>query len=540
MSRRTPPKYPRKYRAYWPSSLTYPASENFRGYGSDGSEARGDVLYIGHDISERMVALKAFIDSIKINLDKDGTFTEGKDKNHKIFKPYNGKMSYNVSLNIPAHTVNESRNNLSKIAELQRYIVPGQEMDLSKLGVKISAEDKEKKHYTKNLFSVFFKNLINSGRDYGALPRIRSYKDLFDYGFPCYLESINYEPDLEMGFFVWKSFKFPKNIKLNLTLNLETDIHKNFGSDGFPLKTIKSFIVNGMYHPEDSQLFPFLVSVKTANVKEMNRLPRIDYTTSEMNDLKYMNSKQDSYIFISLLTDKDDVAFPKTRGCDFFDPKVTRRRYVFFKPFLESFSREVKVDANISVSKHLDLDQAFQYSTYNGIDYKFKFNISADDIEEAKKNCGKIQYLMRMFFKKNNDDDKYPGEINKKPYLSVYIPHMIEKAKANRAPQFNFASALDNSVTMIPDTMSFEISSELGFFEENDKLYPKVMSIEMSFVLEDVRSLNPFRKFKSGHENFYSIDYDPYPEEQSFLDNINDENPILFPLNIKYANVTKT
>ena len=118
-------RFPAAFGPYAVAEVIHPKpGRNFRGFGSDGSEATGDVLYIGSDNYERMIAFKAFIENITINCDKDGTFTESTDQNYKVYKEYNGKFSYNVTLNLPAHSANESRNNLAKIAELQRLIMP--------------------------------------------------------------------------------------------------------------------------------------------------------------------------------------------------------------------------------------------------------------------------------------------------------------------------------------------------------------------------------------------------------------------------------
>ena len=38
------------------------------------------------------------------------------------------------------------------------------------------------------------------------------------------------------------------------------------------------------------------------------------------------------------------------------------------------------------------------------LDYKLKINIPANSLYEAKKNCAKIQYLMRMFYKTFNNE----------------------------------------------------------------------------------------------------------------------------------------
>ncbi|HAI37620.1 MAG TPA: hypothetical protein DCM40_05595, partial [Maribacter sp.] len=52
--------------------------------------------------------------------------------------------------------------------------------------------------------------------------KINSFTDLIQRGFPCYIESISYEPQPDAGFFEFDSFLYPKNIKLNLELKYES------------------------------------------------------------------------------------------------------------------------------------------------------------------------------------------------------------------------------------------------------------------------------------------------------------------------------
>ena len=548
-------KYPKRYSGYYPPGITYPSSETFRGYGSDGSEATGHIIYIGNDNVERIVGLKAFIETIKINIDKDGAYTEGKDKNHKIYKPYSGHLSYNITINVPAHSVNESRNNLAKISELQRYIVPGDALDERKIKKLTGTTAELGKAFPKNSFSVFFKNLINNGIDYSGWPKISSYDDLYKWGMPCYIESLNYEPDMDAGFFRWGNFNFPRNIKLNLTLNYNPDGLKVSGDDavivgsaGTQIQTITSFNVNGHYGQTDSQLFPFLVSVKTSGHAELNsELATQDFTTSEMNSYKYLNATNSLYIFISMVIDgNSNEGLPGTEDYAMYSAVNSRRRYVVFKPYIESFTREVKVDTTTKDAKETDIDKSQIYTTFNGIDYKFKFNVVADNLIEAKKNCGKIQYLMRMFFKPKTGKATDNNLKDRAGYLKVYIPEMLEKAGASRTVSRNsFSSMYENAIALVPDSFNFEIDADAGFFEEGvGKLYPKIMSVEMGFSLDDKRNLNQFNALKyedeSGTERSeYTISYDKYTGNSTFKENIGDKNPLLFPMNIKYANVKK-
>ncbi|HAI37061.1 MAG TPA: hypothetical protein DCM40_02435, partial [Maribacter sp.] len=119
-------RIPSEYTPYNLSGISAtPIDGDFKAYGSDYSELGGHVLYIGSVPTERMVVFKAFFESIKMNLQKETEILKKESQNFSIIKERVGELSFDVTLNVPAHSTNEARNNLAKIAELQRLMVPG-------------------------------------------------------------------------------------------------------------------------------------------------------------------------------------------------------------------------------------------------------------------------------------------------------------------------------------------------------------------------------------------------------------------------------
>src|SRR6056300_1567049 len=98
------------------------SDENSRGTGSDTTN-KSHILYIGSAPLERVVGFKAFIESFKINLQKEKEIVSPNNQNRSYIKEKEGSLSYNLSLNVPAHSTNEAINNMAKIEELQRLIV---------------------------------------------------------------------------------------------------------------------------------------------------------------------------------------------------------------------------------------------------------------------------------------------------------------------------------------------------------------------------------------------------------------------------------
>jgi len=533
---------PGKYNGYWPSSTKYPVDSTVRGYGSDGSEGSAAnktdyVLYIGFEPNDRVVALKAFIDSIKLSVSKDGNWDIKKDNLIPVFIPLSGKAGYQITLNLPAHSANESRNNLAKIAELQRMITPSIKLPIRQ------RPDGRGTATRLNIFRVLFRNLINNGNgniDASAAPS--DFNDLMDIGLPCYIENIKYEPDLEMGFFspvtgrsgVIDYGKYPKNIKLNLTLNIVTDY-----AGGGIYSPIRSFNSNGTYSSSDAGFFPFLVKPEHDN-GEFERADINFQNTpaflkqSKMNRISLLASEK-AYIFISIPI-KTNTLVPPAQSTYYMKDYVNykRTRYVMFKPFIEEFTRDYKTQVTLE-----DFQDAAVYTkpkdfSYDVMTYNIKFNIVSYSVTEAIQNCAKIQYLIKMFYKLNKCDNDGLTE-QERNYLRVYIPQMIENAGSTGASDTSFKANYDNSVALVPGTIDFNIDASMGFFENNGNLYPKVMSIGMELVDGLSANMQQLYLRTAGGKEVY--DFAEIAVGSDRLDNIQGYNPRNYPLNKKYTKI---
>ena len=106
-------------------TIATPIPNQFKAYGTDYSEIGDNIIYFSSIPLERTVAFKAFFESIKINFQKEVDELKKAQQNFVIVSEKHTQLSYDIVLNLPAHSVNESRNNLAKIEELQRLILPG-------------------------------------------------------------------------------------------------------------------------------------------------------------------------------------------------------------------------------------------------------------------------------------------------------------------------------------------------------------------------------------------------------------------------------
>jgi len=461
----------------------------FRGYGSDTTDSTDNVIYIYSPPLKRLVALKAFIESYKISLTKDTEFKNEADKDSKIFSEFASDLSFDITLNVPAHSVNESRNNTAKLEELQRLI--------SRLGEQGQFDPSfgEKNSY----FTVWFKNLISSGNKISNYPRPTTITelDMIKNGFFCYIESINFEPDMEAGFFDYDDvtdgkhglYLFAKNIKLNLRLNYGVELSQQNIRELRPLgvsiaEPFMAFSQNGHYSAGDNAGFPFGVRVGTREHLEIFS-GKSDYTTDSMNTLDYslqgnLRNLDNSFFFMSMNIDQDTM--PNNTS----SRESKRKRWIVFKGFIDNFSRNYSVntpklegDKERIFNAPLDTDRE---TTFEALDYSIKINVPAGDLEEAKKNCGKIQYLTRMFVKKHKPSGLQGArsEIlsSTRKALKVYCPSFIENPNTTTFQPKDFDGMYANSLELFLTDVQIEIDMDSGFFEEKGNLYPKFFSLE--------------------------------------------------------------
>jgi len=482
------------------------------------SASGNDFIYIASVPLERTIVFKAFLESVKLNFTREHEIKKDKDKSDSTYVFHAGNVEYDITINIPAHSHNEAVNNMAKIEELQRLIT-NISHSIGSSGIISGVSNRTK--VTNPLFKVWFKNIINlgSGTKSFPTPENASFTDIFKHGLQCIIDTVNYEPDLDAGFFEFDNFLYPKNIKLTLKMQMEgwSGI-ENPDALRFP---ILGFKINGQFAEDDGGFFPFNVRVKTSSThKESDNVDPVpvEYTTTSLNkiDNSQHGSKNNTYMFISLPINHTSAAkFSLT------SPYCLRKRYVVFKGFFDSFSRQHDVEIpKIEGSKLLKVGSWSETgldTTTKTLSYKVKLILPAGDLEEAKKNCGKIQYLARMFFKPdynataeemvkqfkvaqrlrsilinnlgpneslNEDNLKLQGFGLANRVLSVYSPSMIEKPGASRGfvDPNNFDSMFSNSISIFLTNFSLDFNMDMGFFVDKDTMiYPKEMSIDLEF-----------------------------------------------------------
>lgn len=508
-----------------------------------------NIIYFYCVPLERGIALKAFFDSFKINFTKKIDKVKKEDSSRDKIKEYASDLSYDITLNVPAHSLDESKNNLGKISDLQRLIAP-----INNFGGPLNPIGVSKLFASKvPYFSVWFKNLISSGIFYSKYqtPINVSDADIINHGFICLIEEIKYEPDIEKGFFDADNYLFPKNIKLTLKLEFRiqikgiTPIIVQRSIDRLFPKDIPffSFNSNGHYSSLDSGLFPFgvgSVSKFKENYSIRESMKEVDedfggivFDTDDMNNLdsSFEGNYDKTRIFISMNHSEDRL----TESANFTSPDNTRRRYVCFKGYIDSFDRSAKMAYSTNDDKTKILGTStVDLSTKSLLDelnFNVSFSVPAGSLIEAKKNCAKIGSLLRMSMKRadKNITPASVQEYTKKlkqanGKVKVYIPHIIESSSASKYVK-SFASMYDSAIDLFITNFTVDIDVEKGFYDDpSGKLWPKNFKISLSFDTDSPNYLLKNYTLENEYDPpFYSTEFADGEDPKE------DEDPSKFP-----------
>lgn len=504
-----------------------------------------DNIYIAHLPLNRYISLKAFVGSISIECTKEVEKNEDKNKNHTIISEYGGTFNYDVKIDMPAATVEESRNNLAKIEELQKLI---SRYSLDQYANKAYRDISNNNGTALPIFKVWFRNLISAGRYYKDYPstNVVEFKDIDHHGLACYIDSISYEPDFDMGFFEDDRFLFPKNISLSLKLVYDGD--GDASRKGINGVAINGFKSNGAFSGDDFGAAPFGViateeeitytSEALNNRRVYGKNP--EFTTETMNkiDTSVEGGKEDTYLFISLIG---------TSGL---------KRYVRFKGYIESHSRDYAVNVMYADSKNRNVGSVVRNSgqpvSFKHLINKMKVNVPSKDINEAKKNCAKMQHLLRMFYKAHSDSETIASKvkeiknIEKKLFsdsgggrknriarekgrkdlldmvsrsVVVFSPSFIEAPNASYNIPAEFQDMYDSGLIMNIANLSLDIDFDQGFFRDGvGRIFPKSMSVSLEFqyVKDDLVKNYKYNESKDEYDYMQLNDKHPYFEKAAF------------------------
>ena len=84
----------------------------------------------------------------------------------------------------------------------------------------------------------------------------------------------------------------------------------------------------------------------------------------------------------------------------------------------------------------------------------------------------------------------------------VYIPSMIEMPNSGKAATTPGAM-FKNAVPLYLKDLSFDIDMDAGFFEQGNSVYPKVMSVDFTFIYNRADMIRNYNLRTTGREDYY-------------------------------------
>jgi len=215
-------------------------SDTSRGqdYSGDYSKRSNSQIFIGKlcsidyeaNKSPKMdvVMFKPFLKSFEIDCSAKGTKQQTAKQNPNAATIYEGvRMTYKLSIEVPAISRPDAKNNAKKISKLLAFLTP--------------APDVGTADYKQNTFFVSMGNLIQSGK-YRARRSITNNRNLVKYGLHCEIYDFDVKVDTKMGFFEDTGAIWPKVYTISMTLHPQEGIEPNGN-----LFHIKGFTEEGGY-----------------------------------------------------------------------------------------------------------------------------------------------------------------------------------------------------------------------------------------------------------------------------------------------------
>ena len=416
-------------------------------YGQRYAASKKAILHFTNKYSG-LVSFPAFIKGFALNTNYGVSLTrESKGQDKPTVEQVGTLFSYSLTLQVPNASVNESRKNYTKFRNLMNSI-------------KVKKDPASWDEYT-TVTHILLANLIQSGlykNSSDGERNITSSSQVKVYGAKCVLTSLDFKPDLDMGFFEYDGALTPKAFDISLKILFNPSF---VNSSNEAKLSVAAFEVgrkaNGYWSSKDTKSWPFGVTGFSKPPNDMNNLLR------EKNGLDGSGT----------------YATKKGAAIGFCHHEVNR--WVVFEAFLDAYSTKKEISFT---RKPNPQGGVTVYEVASGVkdnSYTLNFNCVAHSVNEARANLKKFQDLIR--YPVRGEDQAATG--NGK--LKVYFQNLISSShNLSFGKQPNLSMIKNNGITCAIKTLDFAVDDELGYFDYKGFLFPKAFKISMS--LENVDS----------------------------------------------------
>lgn len=169
---------------------------------------------IYHVQSENSISFKAMLTDYSDSYETKYQIDEYDGQpNLNIYKSMERKVSF--SIDIPAANEKEAETNMRRCGELIRMLGHSLNNQSQK-----DSDDSDDSYDIFKSFKIRFANfLIDSSKSLNGNPQVFGVAD--NTGIICYIDSFNFNPDLEAGFFSSQKFLLPKLIKCSFNIRVQ-------------------------------------------------------------------------------------------------------------------------------------------------------------------------------------------------------------------------------------------------------------------------------------------------------------------------------
>ena len=421
---------------------------------SNYATSRGALIYFAHEASQRVVHFLSFLDSLTLDIDYNVKLTKTASQNSARKTQGASVITYNLQLNVPAESMSESRANLAKFQELMRYINTSTDEDSADIE-------------NASFIYVFFSNIIQNGswKAYSARERpvtLLNWGFVRKYGVKTYITSLNFNPDLEMGFIETKDGEFlAKYYSVNMTLNVMPtyqnaliDVEGRVTTVGNEIKLVEAFSDEKVYVDYNPWPFGEYMSHFNANNFNNNKFYGYDGTSTYALDKGAQ------------------IGFADINGDN---------KWVVFKAFIEDYSFQKEIEFTEEEVKGSDVVKIGFGGGIKSQKYNLKLNVPAHSVNESRANLKKCQDLIRYGIKKMG---QY-GTITTAGggQVQIYCPNFICSASSNNKGAILSSNTIfANGLLMQFKKLTIAFDMEMGFFDYNGAMLPKMFVL--SFDLE--------------------------------------------------------
>ena len=473
------------------------------GMGSDKSHSymnyKNAVFYVAtDDQNQRVIAFKPFVEKISIGLNPKLNELESVFNGTKMITPLVASIDYQVTLKIPATSVNESRLNKRKLELFRTFADPslGRESEFIGTGELAYGELRQ---------LMFFTNLINNGNIVPGDDFIfrrqtedgASYKELKKRACQGVFQQISYSVVTDDGYFEYQGRLFPKTYSCDITFiafnQQKMDDADTYLTDGYydrMGKATELSLSNGWpFGIKVSRKGTNALSLSGINVKGVN-YNFLAENNVMANDQYFYDKKAGFYIFPA----SDNEDFSTVTG----DIERFEGLGLYFKPAVDSYSYQRKTGAG-------DLFNTQYTSTFLALpaspaEVSVSLQVPSENISEALLNHAKIQELIRFISPIIEGGNSVYTEKKSQTYLKILFSNVIynEGLFADSIDPyvvgagFNELSAIGKqydykmySVAGKPfflKNLSYSPDMESGFFEFEGYLFPKAFKLSFSLT----------------------------------------------------------